>query len=87
MVPLSRISFSIFLVHMHVISFIWGMTSDPFPFCYFELVLRLLLLYSCSIAVGYGVFLCFEAPFYSLMKHAFASPPAKPLHLKSKEGE
>ena len=73
MIPLSRISFSIYLIHMYIIAFIWGMTTDAFHFQYVEMLLRLLLLYSSSIILGYGVYLCFEAPFYNLIKSALKS--------------
>jgi peptidoglycan/LPS O-acetylase OafA/YrhL len=83
--PVSRISYSVFMTHPFVITFVWASSQNPFMVNYVEVFIRFIFLLLASFAFGLLAFVVVEAPFFNLVKEMMAKKPLEKVDSCHKE--
>jgi peptidoglycan/LPS O-acetylase OafA/YrhL len=90
--PISRLSFSIFITHPFVISFVWASSHNPFIITFVEVTMKFLFLVVGSFLFGLIAFVIVEAPFFNIVKDVMGrnkgdQKKSTETHKASDEGE
>ena len=73
--PVSRLSYSVFMTHPFVISFIWASSQNPFMVNFAEVLIRFVFVLLASLVFGLLAFVVVEAPFFNMVKQMMAKKP------------